>query len=425
MIRITLALVLLLPNHSKEQAVGSGISKHTWAASDPRACYNWMKKFLPVREEYGSCDDGQCECATQGRLALAGYTGAPPRVGPWGFGLHTVNCSFHPHGELSLADVETIFQEKFGDWSQLDGFMEYNLGLWSHDLTPIVRLLEEANEQFLTLSWRGGEGSWRGDEEEGGDGEGVGGEEGGDEEDVFFSLIFSPCGYVVFELISDTLDLAGINVVQHPNPRMIWKEWNNDYVAEMPYLTPIKVSRSVSNMDAILPFYVDTLGSSIVHQESFSDGSEVLILNAPQSKVHLQFWSGVPTKPGWEAYDLEIYINNVHDEHMIGPFCGFDQWIDNHIAIDAGPGEDGTGPTLDKLVPLLEQGGYHYHIWGGATGNDSTGYDKLVTVYGADPLGWGVQFDYPYFNSPDNLPFYTTTCKSNDGCSGQGFCDFK
>ena len=22
---------------------------------------------------------------------------------------------------------------------------------------------------------------------------------------------------------------------------MIWKEWNNDYVAEMPYLTPIKV----------------------------------------------------------------------------------------------------------------------------------------------------------------------------------------
>ena len=27
--------------------------------------------------------------------------------------------------------------------------------------------------------------------------------------------------------------------------------------------------------------------------------------------------------------------------------------------------QDGTGPTLDKLVPLLEQGGYHYHIWGG------------------------------------------------------------
>ena len=36
-------------------------------------------RFLIFREEYGSCEDGQCECATQGRLALAGYTGAPPR----------------------------------------------------------------------------------------------------------------------------------------------------------------------------------------------------------------------------------------------------------------------------------------------------------------------------------------------------------
>ena len=55
--------------------------------------------------------------------------------------------------------------------------------------------------------------------------------------------------------------------------------------------------------------------------------------------MHLQFWSGVPTKPGWESEDLEIFINKVHDENMIGPLCGFDQWIDNHIAIDAGPGE--------------------------------------------------------------------------------------
>ena len=23
------------------------------------------------------------------------------------------------------------------------------------------------------------------------------------------------------------------------------------------------------------------------------------------------------------------------------------------------------GPTLDELLPLLDEGGYHYHIWGG------------------------------------------------------------
>ena len=193
------------------QAVGSGISKHTWAASDPRACYDSLKKFLPVRSlQLPSSPASEWQQSQGGVRELRGWsvwvrhTGTPGtwrlhwcpskvnyllhkvpvkvfvsslhvRVGPWGFGLHTVNCSFHPYGELSLADVETIFQvsgtlshlvcwslnikpdichtshylippsiklwsqEKFGDWSQLDGFMEYNLGLWTHDLTPIAR----------------------------------------------------------------------------------------------------------------------------------------------------------------------------------------------------------------------------------------------------------------------------------------------
>ena len=176
MILITLSLILLLPNYSSEQVSVWSVQK--WfllllsCQSDARCqktpcCRQWVPASqstpglqatlelatIPsrsscqsghcschlhlhlndknLREEYGSCEDGQCECATQGRLALAGYTGAPPRwitcftrclsrclyissfhvrVGPWGFGLHTVNCSFHPYGELSLADVETIFQ---------------------------------------------------------------------------------------------------------------------------------------------------------------------------------------------------------------------------------------------------------------------------------------------------------------------------
>ena len=77
------------------------------------------------------------------------------------------------------------------------------------------RLLEEENQDFLTLSWRGGEGK---------DGEGEPEENGEGEDDVFFSLIFSPCGFVVFELISDTLDPGRINVVEHPNPRFLWKK---------------------------------------------------------------------------------------------------------------------------------------------------------------------------------------------------------
>ena len=89
----------------------------------------------------------------------------------------------------------------------------------------------------------------------------------------------------------------------------------------------------------------------------------------PQFQVHLQFWSGVPTRAGWEAYDLEIYINNVHDEHMIGPFCGFDQWIDNHIAIDAGPGEVSLWIWLLLLIVMnFSLGSGWYWTYSGQAG---------------------------------------------------------
>ena len=43
---------------------------------------------------------------------------------------------------------------------------------------------------------------------------------------------------------------------------------------------------------------------------------------------------------------------------MINEVCGFDQWVDNHIAIDG----QGT-PSLSDMAELLEQNGFHYHWW--------------------------------------------------------------
>ena len=81
----------------------------------------------------------------QGRVKLDGYIGKPQADKGYlkslsGFPLHTVNCSFHPYGELSLYDMEKIFQDKFGDFSTFDGFMDFNLGLWTNDLDIYIRL---------------------------------------------------------------------------------------------------------------------------------------------------------------------------------------------------------------------------------------------------------------------------------------------
>ena len=56
-----------------------------------------------------------------------------------GFGLHAINCTFHPYGELSIADMEQKFQAKFGDFLQYDAFMDYNMGLWANNLDSFVQ----------------------------------------------------------------------------------------------------------------------------------------------------------------------------------------------------------------------------------------------------------------------------------------------
>ena len=81
----------------------------------------------------------------KGRVKLDGYIGKPLAdkghlKSLSGFPLHTVNCSFHPYGELSLYDMEKIFQDKFRDFSTFDGFMDFNLGLWTNDLDIYIRL---------------------------------------------------------------------------------------------------------------------------------------------------------------------------------------------------------------------------------------------------------------------------------------------
>ena len=82
-------------------------------------------------------------------MALDGYIGTEQdqteqqqQQGPYGFGVHTINCTYHPYGEFSLLDVEEIFQMKFGDMSSLDGFMDFNLGLWTNDLTTYVQYVQ-------------------------------------------------------------------------------------------------------------------------------------------------------------------------------------------------------------------------------------------------------------------------------------------
>jgi len=73
------------------------------------------------------------------------------------------------------------------------------------------------------------------------------------------------------------------------------------------------------------------------------------------------------------------------------------------------------GPlSLDLFTQHAKSLGYPYHLWNVA---------GKIQAYIVDPTGYGVQYNGI---SPDTdittLPEYKATCKSNDGCTGQGFC---
>ena len=77
------------------------------------------------------------------------------------------------------------------------------------------RKFQDANVPFLTLKWNGHDSK------------------------EFYSVLVNPCGYVMIELISDTLNIE-LEMVPS-KPRMVWKEWNDNFIANGDYLTPIKV----------------------------------------------------------------------------------------------------------------------------------------------------------------------------------------
>lgn len=72
------------------------------------------------------------------------------------FGLHTVDCAYHPFGACSLAEVEKDFQQQWGDWSQFHSLMDNNAGLWIHDLDPLLAAWERDKFRFSSflVSWQ-------------------------------------------------------------------------------------------------------------------------------------------------------------------------------------------------------------------------------------------------------------------------------
>jgi len=391
---------LLLCTLVSAQGRGTGISKYTRGQSDPRTCLAFFEEYLGASETPGDCQpEGKCECGTQGRSQIDGSQGVShsasrsllqrPATNQT-FGLHAINCSYHPYGQHSLADIEQMQTAEVNDFK--DGYNQHldsHLGVWVSDLSTTIAKLEKKSVAHHAMTWS------------------IGGTN-------YYSVMTMACGGFYIEFLSQRASGVDANKFHFTNETRF--DFSN-FTQPTPLREygPIKVSRATTKMDAMIDFYTEIVEGSVTKRESVDgvDIAQVTLQNAPD--MVMQFVNRPPaTTSKFTVEDLENYVNSVHDEYVKNTNCGFDQFADHHWAYDYR----GQSETLSSAASKLDAKGHKYR-WFEIQYPSHNGYQ----IYAFDPSGWTLQLNFmPGNNVPDKVATYSPDCKSNDGCYGQGLC---
>jgi hypothetical protein len=391
---------------ASENAKFGGISKNTWASYEPRECAQWFIKYIPgVEYEGNECADNVCPCAIEGRLHMKNATGREDT-----FGVHAVNCTYHPAGGCSILDIEEGWQAKFGNFSQYHPLMDHNLGLWANNLSMTLDKFDEDGVKYYPMVWTY-------------------------EHKVYYSAIANPCGYALIEFISDEIggrSPSDFNADGHS--RMQFIDWNGPHgpTEENPLgLYPLKMSRPTTKLDEVAAFYDDVFHTVVLHNETFDDGSRLVTLKFPPTSFgstmpHLQLWHR-PEEPAksdscseWTVAKWEAYQLATHDAEMQGPSCGMDRWLDNHFAFDCSDDQY----DVKDYVAGFEQQGIKYRV-DPMTSCAGCAENPLWYIYSYDPSGYGVELhfatwtDHPEGLVEANPPSCIHGAFANGTCAGQ------
>jgi hypothetical protein len=384
---------------AQSQSVGNGVSKSTYATSDPVPAKKWLMNYFPVCTPGDECTDDICDCPAgtggttewyiqQGRVWMKSYSSQSCSGGPSagnGFGVHMVNLTNHLWtGGLSTEAVEAKFKTKMGDMSKWDSFMDYNVMFYTSGLSTYASTFKSDGVKYLTTTW-----DYNGD--------------------TYTSLFVHVRDWssseawqtqVVIELFNKgTLDASLSTPVAHMPQRvasheleaLMAKEANRTAegdVGDVIYVQRVNRAASRSAMDKLESFYVDGIGQTLSSHTGNSSA---------ESETKCFTWSGatVPvcytwrpdsyTKGDWKVSDFEDMLNTVHTNLLKGqPLCGVDKWFDNHYAVDS---HSLSGSTFVDYVDKNSDAIYY------CSSNMGPGASGYSLHYLFDPCGWGVQLN--------------------------------
>ena len=388
---LTIAMLVFLASAQHE---GNGIGKYTRGHSDPKSCLKFFEDILGGTEAPDSCPDDVCECATQGRAQICPEKRNPgderPPPGPHGpqtFGVHSINCTYHPYGEHPLAWTEQQVTNEVGDFKQMNQHMDSHVGIYTTDLSKYLTKLEQSNVTYPYLSQKvQSEGT------------------------TYYSLLMQSCPAFFVEVLSDKApqEHDTSDWVVTDDLRFDWTDFEASTADKV-----VKVSRATTMMDEMVHFYTEVIGGNVTKSSTSNSGVQTTIVKLTHADAKLYFVNRpAPSDSKFSVADLEKYVNSVHDKYIKSTNCGFDQYADHHWAY----GVRSEDITLSSASKKLEAGGYKYR-WFALPRNHHQ-------IYAFDPSGWSFQLSWqPGNDVPSNCASYSAACKSNDGCYGQGLCN--
>jgi len=391
------------------QGPGGGISKDTRACSEGiiDGVWEFMMKYFPVSEADNDCLDRQCTCGVQARAKLIAraedinFTGhSLSDDSDYNFGLHCVYAAgeygerVKMAGTLSQLDLEAIICNKLGHMTTYDVFMEYNSALWTSNITEFVLPLEANGEEYYALKW----------------------------DDKISIFVHPPLSTIVLEVVGyqSTAPYLILRHAETSDKRFTFR-WL-DGSTKAPLVAPgvmaaLWVSRASTNLDRDEKWFKDIFEIGPEHftriRGKDANGNLVEIMEIQMAEIAYTKYRLVQpinvTNGTYSVHWWENYQNNVHNQYMTSPTCGWDLLGDNHNGFDWVDNDFDTG----TIVKNLAEAGYPYFCKNKGNGE--------ITCFLCTPFGYQIQTDGQY----EDPPIYYTYSDEDLCASYEEFCYYE
>lgn len=277
--------------------------------------------------------------------------------------------------------MESHFNNKLGDMTKYDSFMDYSVSFHTSNLASYGSAFDKDKVPYYAVAWSSTANSTA---------------------STYSSLVVQvPNTQMVLELVSSGT-LSGIARPVHSTTEQRLSQHALALIDQLTtqdtgsVLTPVSVNRAVSaaTLAKLDDFYVSGMGTKKV--------SEAYDANSG-SQRHCYLWAGAEvnicfvnrdeeaTKGSWKVADFEDMLNAVHRNFIVGyPYCGLDKWEDNHYAIDS------QSASTSGIIEYINKNNVP-HICQSGSGSGGSGLH-----YAFDPTGWGIQLDLSFSSAPSD-----------------------